>query len=221
MAPEVKFCGLTRPEDAREAARLGAAYAGVIFAGGPRLIDAERASLVLAGADGAVRRVGVFAAQGVAEIAGVVSAVPLDVVQLHAARTPQELDELRRHTAAELWAVVRVGDGGLPDDFAALAAAADGVVIDSLVAGQLGGTGVTGDWAALARALDHLTRPRRLVLAGGLRPDNVQRAVRTVAPDVVDVSSGVEVRPGVKDPDKMTAFVAALRGADADQSQTA
>lgn len=221
MAPDVKFCGLTRPEDARLAAQLGAAYTGVIFAGGPRLLDAARAAVVLADMAGAARRVGVVAAQGVAEIAELVSAVPLDVVQLHAARTARELDELRRHTGAELWAVVRVADGTLPDDFASLSDAADGVVIDSLVVGQLGGTGVAADWDALARALDRTTRPGRLVLAGGLRPDNVRRAVDTVAPDVVDVSSGVEVRPGVKDPDKMTAFVAALRGVDADLSQTA
>lgn len=218
---EVKFCGLTRPEDARRAALLGAGYAGVIFAGGPRLVDVGRATAVLAAVGGAVRRVGVFAAQGPAEIAELVAAVPLDVAQLHAARTPRELDELRRHTTAELWAVVRVGDGGLPDNFASVAEAADGVVFDSLVAGQLGGTGVAADWDALARALDRVARPRRLVLAGGLRPENVRRAADAVAPDVVDVSSGVEARPGVKDHDRMTAFVAALRGAGADLSQTA
>jgi phosphoribosylanthranilate isomerase len=219
--PEVKFCGLTRPEDARLAASLGARYAGVIFAGGPRLVDGSRAAAVLADAGDAVRRVGVFAAQELTEIAALVATVPLDVVQLHSARTPGELDELRRHTSAELWAVVRVGSDCLPDGFPGMAAAADGVVIDSLVAGQLGGTGVAADWDALARALERVGRPRRLVLAGGLRPENVRRAVELVGPDVVDVSSGVERRPGVKDPERMTAFVAALRGAGADLSQTA
>src|SRR5579884_1821188 len=95
VVTEIKFCGLTRPEDARRAAELGAAYAGVIFAGGPRHLSIERAVQVLADVPTAVRRVGVFAGQSAAEIRDAVSAVKLDVVQLHAPGDPGRLERLR------------------------------------------------------------------------------------------------------------------------------
>lgn len=202
----VKFCGLTRPRDAALAAELGASHVGVIFAGGPRLLSGERAREVLADVPGHVRRVGVFGSQDVNEIAALVDSIGLDVVQLHSPRTAAGLDELRRRLAVELWAVVRVAGGALPDDLGALAAAADAVVVDSLVPGALGGTGVCADWPALAAAFDAGERPPRLVLAGGLRPDNVGRALDLVRPDIVDVSSGVEASPGIKDPARMRAF---------------
>lgn len=209
----VKFCGLTRATDAAVAARLGAAYAGVIFAGGPRLVTGERAAEVLAGLPPTVRRVGVFGAQTPREVAALVERASLDVVQLHAARTVEELDAVRRALRPEvgLWAVARVEGGALPSAFTALARAADAVVVDSLVPGQLGGTGVATDWAALAESLDRIGRPGTFVLAGGLRPENVARAVALLRPDVLDVSSGVESSPGIKDPARMTDFARAAR----------
>ena len=218
---DVKFCGLTRPEDARAAVGLGAAYVGVIFAEGPRLLTKVAAAAVLHDVPAGVRRVGVFADQTVEEIADYVAAVPLDAVQLHAPRAPRELDVVRRAVRADVWAVVRVADGVLPADYRDVAAAADALVIDSLAPGQLGGTGVATDWTALARALERAGRPRRLVLAGGLRPENVHRAIALVEPDVVDVSSGVEARPGVKDHERMAAFAAAAGAANSDSRQTA
>jgi phosphoribosylanthranilate isomerase len=99
---------------------------------------------------------------------------------------------------------------------AALRGAADGVdavLVDALVPGTLGGAGLAVDWERLAVALDRAGRPRRLVLAGGLRPENVERAIGLVGPDVVDVSSGVESTPGIKDHAKMRAFAeSAARG---------
>lgn len=202
----IKFCGLTRPEDALLAAELGADYVGVILASGPRLVSAERAREVLAAVPPHVRRVGVFGSQDASEIVELTGVAGLDVVQLHGARSATELHSLRGRVGAELWAVVRVADGLLPDDFQEIAAAADAVVVDSLVPGALGGTGVATDWRALTDSLGECGRPRRLVLAGGLRADNVARALSTVRPDVVDVSSGVETAPGIKDPARMRAF---------------
>lgn len=202
----IKFCGLTRPEDALLAAELGAGYVGVILASGPRLLTAERAREVLAPVPTGVRRVGVVGSQNLDEIGALVDRAGLDVVQLHSARTAAELRELRQRTGAELWAVVRVAGAELPEQLATIAAAADAVVIDSFVPGALGGTGVQVDWSALAGALRSLGRPPRLVLAGGLRADNVARALAIVDPDVVDVSSGVETSPGIKDPALMRAF---------------
>ena len=205
MAPDIKFCGLTRSVDAEVAAELGAAYAGVIFAGGPRHRTVEQAAAVLAGLPRAVRRVGVFGSQPPEEIASIVSSLGLDVVQLHDARDQSSLEKLRKRTSAEIWSVIRLSRGFLPENSKAIAATADGVVLDAYVPGVLGGTGVALPWEELAAQLAAL-RPTRLILAGGLRPENVARAISLVAPDVVDVSSGVETEVGIKDRQKMRAF---------------
>ena len=123
-AVAVKFCGLTRPEDAAIAASLGAAYAGVIFAGGPRLLTPARAREVLAAASGA-RKVGVFGAQDAARIGEVAREVGLDVVQLHGDPDTNAVDEVRRHFAGEVWAVVRCEGDRVPSQTAALFCSAD------------------------------------------------------------------------------------------------
>ncbi|MFA6167945.1 MAG: phosphoribosylanthranilate isomerase [Gemmatimonadaceae bacterium] len=211
---EVKFCGLTRAVDAQVGGALGAAYIGVIFAGGPRQLDAASARLVFEGAAGAkARRVGVFGAQTAHAIADTAVAAALDIVQLHGPSDASLVNAIRQRFDGEIWRVVRVPAVA---DAAALRAAADGVdavVVDALVAGALGGTGVAIDWEGLAAALEQAGRPPRLVLAGGLRPGNVAHAVALVAPDVVDVSSGVESSTGIKDHASMRAFAeAAARG---------
>ena len=211
MSVEVKFCGLTRGADALEAARLGAAYAGVVLAGGPRRVTPSRAAELLAALPRTVRRIGVFGAAPAAEIAAAARVAGLDGVQLHGDPSAGDVAAVRRSFDGIVWAVVRVG-AALPaalEGVDALAAAADGIVLDTKVDGRLGGSGVAFDWAAAARALEG-RRPRRLVVAGGLTPENVAAAVAALAPDVVDVSSGVESAPGVKDHARMRAFVGAL-----------
>lgn len=205
MTPEIKFCGLTRSVDARFAAELGAGYAGVIFAGGPRQRTVEQAAAVLADLPRRVKRVGVFGAQGPDEIASVVSTLGLNVVQLHDGGDPSSVAEVRKRTSAEIWSVIRLSRGFLPENSKAIAAVADGIVLDAYVPGVLGGTGVTLPWQELADQLEAI-RPTRLILAGGLRPENVARAISLVAPDVVDVSSGVEIEVGIKEYERMRAF---------------
>lgn len=207
----IKFCGLTRSVDAAAAVRFGAGYLGVIFAGGPRRLTATRAAEVLAAAEGSCARVGVFGAVPPEEIAAVAAAVALDVVQLHGDPTPADVESVRRAFAGEVWAVVRTAGASLPAETAALFLAADAVVLDARVAGALGGTGVALDWSALAAAVARARGHRRLVLAGGLTADNVASAARILTPDVVDVSSGVEQAPGVKDHGRMARFAAAAR----------
>ncbi len=207
---EVKFCGLTRPEDARHAVELGAAYVGVVFAGGPRRLTTDEARRVLEGIAGA-KRVGVFGTHGLAEVIETARAVALDVVQLHGDPTPEMVRQAREAVGLEVWAVCRVAGSALPSRFGELADTADAVLLEARVNGQLGGTGVRLPW-------ERLEIPRaasRLVLAGGLTPDNVARAIRSVRPAVVDVSSGVERAPGVKDHAAMGEFVAAVRSAAA------
>jgi phosphoribosylanthranilate isomerase len=217
-APTVKFCGLTRPEDAAEAARLGAAYVGAIFAGGPRLVSAGQAATVFAAARAAAaasgiaapRAVGVMGAQRSLEITRLVDEATLDVVQLHGDPTPHDIAEVRERTGAQIWAVLRVQGSVLPEEATGLFLYADAVVLDAKVPGRLGGTGVALDWDALAESLASLRGTTPIVLAGGLTPLNVAQAARTMLPNVVDVSSGVEQTPGVKDPQLMRAFVAQI-----------
>lgn len=206
MTAEIKFCGMMRPDDARVAASLGAAYVGVIFAGGPRMIAAERAAEVFADLPATVRRVGVFADQRADEIVRVARIASLDVVQLHGERTPARINALRQGFGGEIWSVVRVAGTALPAETAALAASSDGLLLDAYVAGTLGGTGVTLPWEDLAASIDALRGDATIILAGGLRPENVASAIAALAPDVVDVSSGVEDAPGQKNHDRMHAF---------------
>jgi phosphoribosylanthranilate isomerase len=209
--PAVKFCGLRRAEDAAEAVRLGAGYVGVIFAGGPRLVTIDQARTVLAATRDSdhVRRVGVFGADTPAAIARVVAEVGLDVVQLSADPDAETVDAVRGATGVEVWAAVRCTTE-FPPSASALFAHADAVLIDTKVDGKLGGTGQTLPWEnfAQARSAAYMSG-RRLVLAGGLTPANVAQAIAVLQPDVVDVSSGVETAPGIKDHERMRAFLEA------------
>lgn len=211
---EVKFCGLTRATDATFAASLGAAYLGVIFAGGPRLRTAAQARALFDGGANAGRalRVGVFGTQSAPEIVAIAEEAGLHVVQLHGESEPVLVDALRKTFRGEVWRVLRVRGTTRPGALREAAVGVDGLVLDAHVDGHLGGTGVTLDWSALAGALESDGRPARLILAGGLSPANVGEAVRLVAPEVVDVSSGVESAPGIKDHDLMRAFYSAARG---------
>lgn len=208
MSVEVKFCGLTRAVDAVEAARLGASYVGVVFAGGPRLVAPAAASTIFAGVPARVRRIGVFGRSGPGAIADVAAAAGLDGVQLHGDPEAADVEAVRRRFGGIVWAVVRV-ESSLPARLDDLAAVADAIVLDARVAGALGGTGERFDWGRIARRLEG-RRPARLVVAGGLTPENVSDAVALLAPEVVDVSSGVESAPGEKDHARMRAFVGAL-----------
>jgi phosphoribosylanthranilate isomerase len=208
---EVKICGLTRAVDAEFADAAGASYLGVIFAGGPRQQLPAHARETLDGRR--ARKVGVFADQGETEIADITREVGLDVVQLHGASTPERVQAVRAATGLEVWAVLRTPDGMLPDDAEDLADEADALVVDALVPGQLGGSGVSVPWLTLGESLDAMERGHRIVLAGGLTPENVAEAIDYVSPSVVDVSSGVESAPGIKDHARVRAFIAAAQAA--------
>ena len=197
---------MTRREDALQAANLGASYVGVIFAGGPRQLTAERAAEVLRDVPPGVRRVGVFADQDAATIARSALSVGLDIVQLHGGADVERVRAVRQAFAGDVWAVSRIQGSTIPPNASRLLIEADALLVDAGVPGALGGTGTTLPWTELADALRSLRHAGRLVLAGGLRPDNVAEAIAVLAPDVVDVSSGVESAPGIKDHDCMRAF---------------
>jgi len=209
----VKICGLCRPEDACEAVMAGADYLGFVFAGGPRRVAPEHAAEILrALPPGAQRAVGVFVDASVAEVLAVRARAPIRVVQLHGDEAPEACRTLRE-AGLEVWKAFR------PRNFAELGTfaeryreVADGLLVEGYSARAPGGTGTRLPaelWPELRRA----AAGRSLVLAGGLAPDNVAAAVRAVAPDVVDVSSGVERVPGEKDAKLVRSFVRAVRDA--------
>jgi phosphoribosylanthranilate isomerase len=206
VSAEIKFCGLTRPEDADFAASLGASYVGVIFAGGPRSLNIPRAMEVLGVVPRTVARVGVFADQSADEIARTAGVLQLDAVQLHGSFDPERIAALRRMFDGEIWPVCRLAGATLPPVVTEMFSVGDGLLLDAAVPGKLGGTGVTLPWAELSEPLHELRRFKRIILAGGLRPENVGRAIAALSPDVVDVSSGVESSPGIKDHERMREF---------------
>lgn len=211
---DVKFCGVTRPDDAAYAAVLGAAYVGVIFAGGPRTLRPADASKVMAAVPrGGPKRVGVFCGTPPSEVARSAEEIPLDVIQLHVqpgAGGADEVAAVAMRAGRPIWAVLRCKGRRVPEDASTLALHADALLIDAYVAGKVGGTGVPLPWEALAEAVAAVRGTKPLVLAGGLTPDNVARAIAVLRPDVVDVSSGVERSPGVKDHARMRAFMDAV-----------
>jgi phosphoribosylanthranilate isomerase len=213
VPPEIKFCGMARAEDVDAAVELGARYVGVVFARGPRTVTVVRAREILRNVPMTVARVGVFGPdlerQEAAEMA---RAAQLDVIQLHGDPDEAAVAAMREVFDGRVWAAMRVRGDTLPERAAELFRVADAVVIDTYSAKALGGTGLALPWEALSDAVAAIRRPGRLVLAGGLRPETVAIAVRALEPEVVDVSSGVESSPGVKDHAKLRAFRDAVVG---------
>jgi len=214
--PSIKFCGLTRREDATLAEQLGAQYLGGIRAGGPRLLSPERWRNVLGEPRASLARVAVLGAMSAHEVVDETRVLVADIAQWHG---DPDIESVAIVAAAgvRIWPVLRIASGGLPREAWSFAKHAEALVLDAKVPGQLGGTGVALDWSALA---SDVARWRtdcpgvRLVLAGGLSAGNVAQAIALLHPDVVDVSSGVELAPGIKDPERMRAFVDAVRGRD-------
>jgi len=204
-----KICGLTRAGDAAVAVAAGADYLGVVFAGGPRHVTAQTASEVTQAA-GVVPVFGVFGEQSVDEILRISGAAALAGVQLHGTYRREHAARLRAE-GLRVWRVARLAG---PEDLGLLresAVDADAVLVEQLVAHASGGSGVALDLALAGEARARLAAGA-MVLAGGLTPETVAAAVALVRPDIVDVSSGVERLPGIKDPDKIARFLEAVVG---------
>jgi phosphoribosylanthranilate isomerase len=208
---KVKFCGMTRPQDAALAAEIGASYVGVIFAEGPRKVSVESAREILAAAPG-VAHVGVFDTNDADRVVEVADEIGLNVVQLHADPLPSDIEAIRRNFDGDIWAAIRIGGNHIPHEYDELFDLADGVLLDARSENKLGGTGVSLPWNELAVDLARDRGGAAVVLAGGLNPKNVANAIRVLAPDVVDVSSGIESAPGIKDPWLMREFYEAAIG---------
>lgn len=214
MRVEAKICGLTRPADAAVAVEAGASYLGVVFAGGPRKISSAQAREIVVAASG--RPVlGVFGRQSADEILRCRTEAGLSGAQLHGAFDLRLATRLRAE-GMTVWAVAHLSAIEECDALAGLAPHADAVLVEPRVPGVEGGAGVPLA-PELGRRARAVLADGTMVLAGGLRPESVGAAIRAVAPNIVDVSSGVESTPGRKDPAAVRLFLEAVRG---DQSSS-
>jgi phosphoribosylanthranilate isomerase len=205
---KIKFCGITRLDDAEMAVAAGAWAIGLIFwPRSPRRCELAAAVEIAAACKRRVEVAGVFVNATLDHVAELAEAVGLTLLQLHGDEGPAYCAEVARRTGCKVIKAVRVRSGA---DVQALAAFhTDYHLLDSYTAGVPGGTGETFAWE-IARA--HRSSVP-VILSGGLTPDNVGDAVAAVRPFAVDVASGVERSPGRKDPDKLQAFAAAVRAA--------
>jgi phosphoribosylanthranilate isomerase len=203
---EVKVCGLTREEDVAAACALGASYVGFNFSSlSPRRIVPAIGERLAAATTAGVRRVGVFVDESYELISDAIAAASLELVQLHRTLTAEDFDRIPR-------ALLAVANAGREEEIppGTLLERCAGILFDTSVAGRAGGTGVPFDWFLL----EGRRWPVPLFVAGGLRPDNVGEAIRRTKPNAVDVSSGVETSPGIKDRERMRRFFDAVRSAN-------
>ncbi len=199
---QVKICGITNREDACCAVEQGADALGFNFyPPSPRYVLPEEAGEIVRRLPPFVTPVGVFVNEAREQIEAIVASAGLRAVQLHGDEPPEAC---LGHSVPVI-RVARVGEGFDPEDLKVYPV--DTFLLDTAKVGLYGGTGETFDWA-LAR---EVAACRRIVLSGGINPDNVAEAIRTVRPYAVDVSSGVEAELGRKDPHKLAAFFRAVR----------
>ena len=202
-APILKICGMTRVGDALHAVREGATAIGFVFwRGSPRYIEPDRAGEIAAALPATVTTVGVFVNEPVDAIRETARVAGLRMVQLHGDETPAYLERIDQPVmrAVTLDTMVETTKTWPADTT---------LLLDSTDPSRRGPGRAAVDWPRAAA----VTRGRRVVLAGGLTPDNIEEAIVTVRPIGVDVASGVESAPGVKDLDKVARFLANAQAA--------
>ena len=205
----VKICGLTRPQDMGAVAKAGAAYAGLVFfAKSPRAVSPAQARAIALAAPVGLAKVGLFVDADDALFDAVLAEAPLDILQLHGRETPERMGELRARYGLPL--IKAIGVAGADDlpKLVEYGSIADMLLVDAKPPKDAvlpGGNGLTFDWRLIAGR----RWPVPWMLAGGLTAENVAEAITLTGATQVDVSSGVESAPGVKDPAMIRDFVAA------------
>ena len=211
MAPGIKICGINTAAALDAALGARADHVGLVFfAPSPRNVSLTDAAQLSARAAGRIGKVGLFVDATDATIADAVAAGGLDAIQLHGIESPARAAELRARHGLPVWKALPVTQASDLDGAKAYVGAADLILFDARApvgADLPGGLGLVFDWSLLAG----YRAPLPWGLAGGLSPDNVGEAIRTTAAPLVDVSSGVESAPGIKDVDRIAAFCKAAR----------
>jgi phosphoribosylanthranilate isomerase len=202
---KVKVCGIKEPEDARVAAEAGADAIGLVFAGSPRRVDAERAYEIAAALPEGVLKVGVFVDEEPQEVLRLAREVGLDYAQLHGDETPETVAEIRSGGVRVIKSI-RVRDAASLEEMELYDA--DLFMLDAYSEKARGGTGERFDWG-LAKALRGYAN---IFVSGGLTPENVREAIEFFDPYGVDASSSLEERPGKKNSERVRRFVGAAKG---------
>jgi phosphoribosylanthranilate isomerase len=206
----IKICGTTCIEDALASIGAGADALGFVFAPSKRRVSAEQVEKIIGQLHGNIECIGVFRNESVERVTEMVEQLQLTTVQLHGEETAEFIGEMKArlapHHKIRVIKTVLVNDN-FEQRFAE--ACADDGCIDSILLDSGGGSGRTFDWKKPRPLL--AGNRKRLILAGGLNPDNIEEAIRQFSPWGVDVVSGVEREPGRKDPEKLRAFIAAVR----------
>jgi phosphoribosylanthranilate isomerase len=206
MATAVKICGVSRVADALAAARSGAHAIGLVFyRGSSRHVTPAQAGEIIRALPAFVTAVGLFVDPAESEVRETIAVAPVGLLQFHGAETPA----FCRQFGVPYMKAVRVRPGTDLLQYASDYHDAKALLLDAYVDGAHGGTGQAFDWSLIPRAL-----PLPVVLSGGLDARNVTGAIQQVRPWAVDVSSGVEAAPGIKDAAKIAAFIAGVRNAD-------
>jgi phosphoribosylanthranilate isomerase len=199
MRTRIKFCGITRIQDAHAAAALGVDAIGLVLTRkSPRFVEIAQAREIRRSLPPLMAAVALFMDDEPAWIAQAIDAIAPDLLQFHGGESAADCVRYGRRYLK----VVPMGDGADLHDIVTAHPAATGFLLDGHAPGEQGGRGKPFDWS---RVPEDLQRP--VLLAGGLTCDNVASAIRAARPYAVDVSSGIESAPGVKDPDKMRRFV--------------
>ena len=211
MQIAIKFCGLTRPQDVRAAAEAGARYVGfVFFPKSPRNVTPDQARMLALETPPGLAKVALTVDAVDAALDALTALVPLDMLQLHGHESPERVADVRARYGLPVMKAIGVANEADLAQIDAYAEVADQLLIDAKPpegADLPGGNGLPFDWRLLA-GRKYWTKP--WMLAGGLTPDNVAEAVRLTGARQVDVSSGVESAPGIKDAARMAAFAGAL-----------
>jgi phosphoribosylanthranilate isomerase len=209
----VKICGITQVEDARMAARAGATYLGAILSTGFRRSVEPGVAQRYPGETGRPL-VGVMVDETPSRAAQLARATGASVLQLHGSEPPSVLASLRGLGDWQLWKALRVRDADdVLEALERFEGVADALLLDGWHPEHRGGSGARFPWDVVAAIRDRFPPEMALVAAGGLQPGNVAEAIWSLRPDVVDVSSGVELRPGIKDPGRVRAFIGKARSA--------
>jgi phosphoribosylanthranilate isomerase len=206
MITRIKICGITNIEDALAAYELGADALGFVFADSPRQVTEEQAGSIVNALPPLVTTVGVFT-ESDEKILGIAAWVGLDLIQLHGDQNEQFAEQIR---SSRVIRAARIRD---EDSLEKLTRWKHGAayLLDTWTGGQMGGTGTAFNWKLAIKAKEY---GKPIILAGGLTPDNIKDAIISIRPFAIDVSSGVESRPGKKDYSKMKEFIANVRAAD-------
>jgi phosphoribosylanthranilate isomerase len=200
--PRVKICGVTRPEDALLAAELGAELVGVNFwPRSPRRVDPERARAIVQAVAGSARVAGVFVDEPPGRVDELADSVGLDLVQLHGDEPAAELARLVARFACLRALRCDAARLAAPEPFAGAPPGVAFWLLDAPAGERYGGTGEPWEWGRARRLVERAPGP--VLIAGGIRPGNARAALAATGAAGVDVASGVESAPGVKDPEKM------------------